>query len=807
MQVQIENFKGIRSATYVFKNNCTTLITGQSGIGKSSILDAINYAICGDNSRNLVNISSNGKILVKIQLNNICITRTNKPKKITAFINDRLYEGDNAQQMIDEFFTPFFRDISYIRQKGMSTFLQKSSTEKMDFLRTWITNDKSIQITKTNLKDYTKTITKKLDDIRVKLEIEKGVMSRTTVPAVVDNPIPSGENSTEYQKKKNTERKKLTTKLETIINDLKHLDVLIANEHLYIKKKELEQYKSDVDHSSMITAYKQLQCFNMEREKLTRHGDCDESTLDELYKQKDIDAKVSSLDKIVKNLPKYLAQAHSLIQSNEQELTNINTKLDKLKILKTKSKTYLQELDRLSEYNTFFQDEDVKGITLKDGKYYEFNKVFFDTYLCDYVCCPNCSKTLKITDGNERKIFIMDGTSTSTSSSINTQLKDAYVDYMESLDVVNGLLKDHDIQELSCKTYEKQINELTTHKAKLTTDLQQLKERLEQHTFSLELSHCEVHSCNDLCKKLDKIFEAIIERKKYGDYIVTDDIDKRIELKKTFQETQYRREYLDKMIAEIIQKHNLTDLNNINTKLEEIQLLQQKNQEYNALMSMISDDDFEDIHNCKEQYTLLTAKKQKIEKNITEIDMFKNELVKYVEYIKKKKEYNNMQTSIDDYQKKFDKLTLKHTNCNILKMMIEKTEARLIDLFIYELNTNIQKYVDQFFIDEAMTVNIKCVRGANEQPKIAFNMVYKGNAIDDVKILSGGEYDRLQLSITLAFADIIKIPLLMLDETVNSLDEELCTHVLEQLKTTSRITLIIAHQVEEGLFDNAITVV
>ncbi len=184
MEIEIQNFKGIRNAKYSIKNNCTTLISGKSGVGKSSILEAISYVICGGNSKNFVNIGSNGKVCVKLTVpivknfyersehgrseherseheqnqsgdesDQMIITRTNKPKKIEVFFknSDKTYEDEHAQSYIDEYFTVFFKEIGYIRQKGASSFLQKTSTEKMDFLSFWITNDRKINITKDKL--------------------------------------------------------------------------------------------------------------------------------------------------------------------------------------------------------------------------------------------------------------------------------------------------------------------------------------------------------------------------------------------------------------------------------------------------------------------------------------------------------------------------------------------------------------------------------------------------------------------------------------------------------------------------------
>jgi ABC-type multidrug transport system fused ATPase/permease subunit len=144
--------------------------------------------------------------------------------------------------------------------------------------------------------------------------------------------------------------------------------------------------------------------------------------------------------------------------------------------------------------------------------------------------------------------------------------------------------------------------------------------------------------------------------------------------------------------------------------------------------------------------------------------------------------------------------------------VLAKLEAERIQSFIINLNKRMQAYIDDFFPTEPLTVRLDCFREAKsgaskgmKKAQITFSMSYKDFETDDLGVLSGGEYDRLQLAVTLAFADCAKIPILMLDESLNSLDDQTCAHVVDKIRCKDRLTLLVAHQVSsEGVFDTVL---
>ena len=76
----------------------------------------------------------------------------------------------------------------------------------------------------------------------------------------------------------------------------------------------------------------------------------------------------------------------------------------------------------------------------------------------------------------------------------------------------------------------------------------------------------------------------------------------------------------------------------------------------------------------------------------------------------------------------------------------------------------------------------------------------------DLNMLSGGELSRVVLAFTLALGEMFNTPMLLLDESTASLDQEATTVVFDAIKENfkGKMVLIIAHQVIQGVFDKII---
>lgn len=862
MEIFIQNFKGIRNGNYKFQNNSTTLISAPSGSGKSSILYAFNYVICGDNSRGLANMSSDGKIMVKLVISSssgktIEIIRTNKPKKVIfkekggekEYNEYKEYEDEIAQNYIDNYFTIFFKDIGYIRQKGVSTFLQKTSTEKMEFLRMWTTQDKSIQTMKTKLKEYTKKVSNESDQLNIKNEVSKQIYDKQNKEfnlnyEKVQNPIPKNIDAIEYQKKQNKKLKKLKYIFNENVDNINEYNDILKNKEKIIRKNMLKKYENiNVDELNDKLIFYSFYYDNYENKDIIMEN----ITIDELKKQRqelllyeseliNYNKKLNTYNEYEKQIKTKSIITNIILELYEEYKEQLNVKKEEEKYYnelieysRKYHELYLQQLDII---NFFEKQDNIIGVIFSKGDSEEedgklslsFTMDFFNLFNI-YIRCPCCSSSLEISN-DKYDVKISEETNcenTSDTIKLEKDIKKKYEQYMNIKNEMDNILKNGNHKILNAYPQNKiKLNKIKTTINKLENKISIIESNcLNENCLNDDNEENEIEisytSLNDLITKLNEIKRIEIyynelkeELKKYNNLTTTttkQEIDKR--LKDNFLKISIKEKYesISNKFEFDLTKTKEEILNNIN----ETKYIIECNKEFNYL-NKFDEGEGEDgggevnFDELEETIKDLQKENEDIMIKMNEIENFKLNIELYNKYIKAKKEITKLKNESELNEKEYNDKKRENDNCAVLKLLIEKTEANVIDMFIYELNEKIQYYIDQFFVEYIMNIDIRCIRTKKELPKIIFNINYKGNLIEDVKLLSGGEYDRLQLAISLSFADLHSLPLLLLDETVNSLDEELCSNVLEKIKTGNRITLVVAHQVEEGIFDNVLKI-
>ena len=145
----------------------------------------------------------------------------------------------------------------------------------------------------------------------------------------------------------------------------------------------------------------------------------------------------------------------------------------------------------------------------------------------------------------------------------------------------------------------------------------------------------------------------------------------------------------------------------------------------------------------------------------------------------------------------------------ILKNKVLETQSISISNLIDNINSHAQIFLDKFFTDNPISVKIVSFKESKTGDKPCINLEIDYRGIEhDLTMLSGGEMSRVTLAFTLALAEIHNSPLIMLDESTASLDQECVSDVIEGINDTFRdkLVLLIAHQVVKGVFDKTIEV-
>jgi len=159
--------------------------------------------------------------------------------------------------------------------------------------------------------------------------------------------------------------------------------------------------------------------------------------------------------------------------------------------------------------------------------------------------------------------------------------------------------------------------------------------------------------------------------------------------------------------------------------------------------------------------------------------------------------------SLQDQFKRIDELTLieraaerKLPVAVRLSCLMKSAERAALDETIARVNSLTKTYTSAFF-----PLADVCATLSFETDKIAMAITFDENECD-VSSLSGGEFARIVLAFAISLAQINAVPVLLLDESLASLDADTSDSVMSALRDNyGGKVIVIAHQTTKGVFD------
>ena len=125
MKLILQNFRCFRDLTIELPDKGLVLLWGHSGVGKSTLLKAIHFALFGKEQK----VVTTGEkkcsvtlVLPKFEGDEWTIVRTKSPTHLRLNTPDGSFEDDVAQQMILNRFGDHFLLTNYIAQKSVNSF-------------------------------------------------------------------------------------------------------------------------------------------------------------------------------------------------------------------------------------------------------------------------------------------------------------------------------------------------------------------------------------------------------------------------------------------------------------------------------------------------------------------------------------------------------------------------------------------------------------------------------------------------------------------------------------------------------------
>ena len=814
MIITLENFKCWENKTIDLRDDIFTLISGKSGTGKTTILEAIVFAMYGNRKK----MTSYGKksCSVTIEYKDMKIIRTKNPNIVKLYYQDNEYEDDAAQAIINKRFGENFDVTGYIRQGINKSFITMGAQDKLSFLERFAFQDVELIEIKKKAADIIHERNDYFVEINSRINTIKDMLDVLEKPEVTEFPIKCKPESRDKAIKNNSIKLKNTNvrikKLKTAYNAMSetinystiyHDKVEMNRDRLNSIKTKLDEMNEelqDIDLDVMMSdlhKYKhQLETIDNNREynELVKQYESDQKQYDELLIQ-ETDKVNNEIDKIEKKL--------WVDYSRDEINENIETYQDLVNDLK-KINDLTSQIDDIEVTDEDF-DSQISELTDSIKEKHELiSRLKLEK---ETLTCPSCDERLLFKNGalvkntNEKCEYSIDK-ETERLASLNKKLskkrkkrdeqeriKHEYNRLVEKRDELYG---QYDIfeesKEFDIDDYEAELNEYIMY-------------RDDHSQLERELNRIKMKDKSDTLKTLDKKLGEMRSRIEQSNIF-----DDNLENTDNLDENEIRDEVA--LIKSSIPKYQMmfNDVDNLNNESDEIKRNLEK---WEA--------DFIEKYKKVRNPDEFKQKRDEIEKEIEEKELEKEKLQniqidieKFIRGEKSVKEYNKWKSEHDELVQEESEAQIQLKAAKEFKQKIFEAESIAITNVITTINKYAEKYLDAFFPDNSIVINLNAFKHDTKnqvKPQVNLQIVYK-DCECDIDNLSGGELQRVIVAFNLALAEMFDTEFLLLDECTSNLDQETTNLIMNAIKSNfnDKHVIIIAHQVVMGIFDYIIKI-
>ena len=802
MLITLNNFKCWKQLEYDLGNQGITLLSGKSGVGKTSIIEAIIFALFGT-GRKITKIgekSCSVKLTTQWRSNqsnntpdntynqNIEIFRQKGPNRLTVMLNNILYEDDSAQALIDNEYTDTFNSIGYLSQSSVNSFVLMGPQDKLAFLEKLVFKNMDMKIIKNKISTLIRERNTLLQQTTGKIDMLNQIIteiidnkSQTTEP---NYPFECSENNREiFEKNLFTLEKNQNKKLNSFnskLEKLKKMEEETTNyenqNHDLIEKQKLyqsklnESNKYNIDFSDNVTT-------NQHQEQLQANINTNKQTINNYSKYLEyLETKLSINDlqeKLTSVTQKEEQQLQEKLQKYSTDILDDNT----LSEIQEDIQTFSEYIQDIKQYNKFLDE-----IHTIDQEIVEINKTatdskitLSDSFRADVSSkietiqkklteqklygkkykCPQCKTKLSICNDTHKLILINDS---SENSQDIEKLKQKITRYKKLITLFDELYQKFNIMD-SKKTdlihknqtisnnYE-DFDNSPTNTTELTHDLKKYKTLLDKHTIA--------------STEITKI-KTTLSDPFFNNHIIKSmsrDIEKsQLKLDKIHSDNQNINELVSNNNIDSITCKNILDEHKLNLNQISNDLLTFNNclSEYNTLTDKLNDinqklEILQKTFSEKKPLSLKSIQKH-ISKILTEKDNLNDDInknqqqiislekwkISYQQYL----DFTKKQTELSELHDISSNLSKKLKSIYTIKDIIMKAESMTINNIINQINDTVSRYLDIFFPDNPIRVILHCPDTENEPSN-------KSNK----KPIKQKTKERTQISILIDYKDI-----------------------------------------------------
>ncbi|MBO8173519.1 MAG: hypothetical protein H0Z33_16750, partial [Bacillaceae bacterium] len=522
MKVILKNFKCHSEKTIEFSDNEFILLNGESGVGKSSILDAIYFCLTGQGRNILRDGSTSCSVIIKYD--NLEITRSKRPNVLKVVKEGKIFEDSAAQGVISDVFCKYFGLIGYLKQNKFENFVLLSPSEKLIFLEKLCFHNIDIfkiknnayELVKTNDKQFSSSISK-MDILEEQIENIPEQVKKMKAPLSEEKSQKVLEKYSKFLENIETIDSKIQTITENI-NDLKLINTKI--ETLDKTKSNYMDQQTDLDNEmksleKLEEIEKHIQENSLKLQQIKRSSklksliEKTDSDIIRLEKAKEAEDqnKADKLEELNENLWQG--------EDSETCLTRMNEIIEKV----PKFKSYFKLKKQLDDLNYNHEEIEAEQTKLeKINKGIEHYKQVLQSF--DIHKCPECNVDLLIKDNKIYSSTVKRCDNSGDKQTVEIKLEKFIAKQMKlnnNIDILKQNEMKHDIfnkqiQSLNVKTKNSNIIQ------ELDNELAELKKYMDENTLAekqIEKLEKKGYSFSilELEKEIDKNKDLILQMK------------------------------------------------------------------------------------------------------------------------------------------------------------------------------------------------------------------------------------------------------------------------------------------------------
>ena len=784
MKLQLHNFQQYTDQTFDIPDNIITLLQGPSGVGKTTILEALIFVFHDQMKSRCYHFDNKdrGQIWVKLTGTDFVIYRQRRTNLLQVIVLDhefkeaRKLQDDEAQGWINHRFgsVNLFLTCTYLKQKQDWTFFQLNNTDKVKVLYELVGYKPDLtEQYMTKLQNEIQLTNKQLDNINNEVNQQKllkeshqdpdalrlalGLVQKHNladlhhIPQVIqwyDSQINKTQsnidkyNQIEQQRAQNKiihdQINALTDQYNNIIIsedidqlriELQQLEQQYNNHKLYLEYHELLKQKQNITITAdQVQAYRAKYNILQKWKWTAKSAEVIASDLDK-YEH------VMSYFQVIDVWTAYNKQLneYNAYQTKSQQYINILTEFSPDGLNMDFNPLIQQQTNLLHEYNLSKNKQHCPhcggSVVIQRGSIVKVSDITTDP-------TDQLNKLIYLADIQSKYKYLTPVSPPTISDEIkniiNTTAPYEPEQYRPKLSAIADLLKDKNT--LLSQT-------ITADQVLLYEKQQQIAVQLSKYELlTLSCHPVDITDITNLKNKIIHLDGAIKKKISIADQINI--------LKKNIIDTEAELQY------DIIQlKNTLTAL-----RAEQLDIVQLNFRITKHLQS--------------EQY----------EQNIFKLN----------------DEIKALQNKLQQYQ--------------LIKEAITQAEQTVLNTIVLRLNKKINSYVSQLF-DEHIEVNISASRELKNgviKPEIDIKVWWKESLCNDIMELSGGQVDRVQIAMMLAINVCKDHPYIIIDEKLAYLDNTAKENIIELLNKIvakrKKTVLVVDHNTIEGFYQNVMVI-